>query len=64
MQILFFTLDVIYSALLNNQVDKKDLPGVGFVVTGTGLVGVILPKTDKAAIFIEKIQESLSRFFY
>lgn len=55
---------MIYSALLNKQVYKKDLPGVGFVVTGTGVVGVILPKTDKAAFFIEKIQESLSRFSY
>lgn len=54
---------MIYSALLNKQVYKKDLPGVGFVVTGTGVVGVILPKTDKAAIFIEKIQGVNVAFF-
>lgn len=43
---------------------NKDLPGVGFVVTGTGLVGVTFPKTDKAAFSYEKEQELQSHKEY
>lgn len=36
---------------------------MGFVVTGTGLVGVILPKTDKAAIFYREDTRVTVTFF-